>query len=250
MRIVACVFFFLVNVAFAAEIPQSYTGLLDYVQEAPDQGKSASCLFVASTGAMELIANKKHNIRNPKPYGEYDLSESFLIHAPDTVSIKDKYMWERPVLKFNNGFGIHINDWPYVAWDETTPSRDPWNDRDWQNMKRIPLPKVETRPLFVLGDRWSTNVLLQKHVDLVKQSLWENQTPVLINYNDNGYWHVILVVGYNDDLPGDCYQISKDDCKSSGSFYVRDSFGIPVEVRSYDWFRIRANAAFLVREAE
>jgi hypothetical protein len=249
LKNVAYALLLLVNVSFAADLPERYTGLLDYVQEAPDQGESDSCLYVASTGAMELIANKKHDIRNPEPYGDYDLSESFLIHAPATVT-RGKYMWEIPVLKFNNGYGIHISDWPYVAWNGTSSTHDPWEPRDWDDMKKIPLPKVMTKPLFVLGDRWSMNVLSQKHIDQMKQTLWENKAPILINFNDNGYWHVVLIVGYDDTLPGDCYQIKKDQCKSSGSFYVRDSFGIPVEVRSYDWYRVRGNAAFLVKEAE
>ena len=64
--------------------PDSYTELLDYVQEAPDQGETNTCLFVASTGAMELIANKEMGIKNPRPFGIYDLSESYVIWASDT----------------------------------------------------------------------------------------------------------------------------------------------------------------------
>src|SRR6478735_8851406 len=82
--------------------PSSYTELLDYVQEAPDQGDTNTCLFVASTGAIELIANKENGIKNPKPYGPYDLAESFTINAPNT---EVKSFFETPVLKYNNGYG-------------------------------------------------------------------------------------------------------------------------------------------------
>lgn len=78
-----------------------YTELLNYVQEAPDQGKTASCLYVASTGAMELIANKKYDEKFPRPYGKYDLAESFLIHAPQSDDLQDKTFWEKPILRFN-----------------------------------------------------------------------------------------------------------------------------------------------------
>ena len=36
---------------FSATFPAKYIELLDYVQEAPDQGQTSTCLYVASTGA-------------------------------------------------------------------------------------------------------------------------------------------------------------------------------------------------------
>ncbi len=232
----------------AYSLPSKYVELLDYVQEAPDQGKTNTCLYVASTGAMELIANKKHDVKNPQPFGPYDLTESFVIHAPE-VNSSGKYFWEVPVHKFNKGFGIHVNDWPYEAWNETDASNSAWIRRSWQNLPKVELPKVETIPLFVFGNRWSTNVLKPIHLDQVKEALTTHRSPVMINYNDNNYWHVILIVGYNDNIPGTCYQISAKDCgEQRGAFYVRDSFGVTVELRDYDWFRIKGNAAFVVKE--
>lgn len=229
-------------------LPVRYTELLDYVQEAPDQGDTKTCLYVASTGAMELIANKVNDEKNPRPYGKYDLAESFVIHAPK-LETSGKYMWEIPVLKFNRGYGIHISDWPYEPWDDTDASRSAWNWRSWQNLPKIELPKIETKKLFVFGNRWSTNVLNQSHIDQVKEALVTHRSPVLINYNDSGYWHVILVVGYDDNLPGRCHELTAQECgERKGAFYVRDSFGIPVELRDYDWFRIKVNAAFVVKE--
>jgi len=72
------------SAAAAFARPSSYTELLDYVQEAPDQGDTNTCLYVASTGAMELIANKEAGIKNPQPFGKYDLAESFVYNAPKT----------------------------------------------------------------------------------------------------------------------------------------------------------------------
>lgn len=229
-------------------LPARYTELLDYVQEAPDQGDTKTCLYVASTGAMELIANKHFDVKNPQQFGKYDLAESFAIHAPK-LGAQNKYMWEVPVLKFNRGYGIHINDWPYEPWNNTDASDSAWTWRSWESLPKVTLPKVETEKLFVFGNRWSTNVLNQTHVEKIKEALVKNRAPVLINYNDTGYWHVILVVGYDDNLPGTCFQISAEECgEKKGAFYVRDSFGIPYELRDYDWFRVKVNAAFVVRE--
>lgn len=250
-RLLGSLVFLCVSLSHAGE--SRYTELLNYVQEAPDQGKTGSCLYVASTGAMELIANKKYKIKFPKPYGPYDLAESFLIHAPTPQDTKDKTFWEKPVLRFNEaGFGIHISDWPYVAWNETDISKAPWDPKEWADLPKVKLPKVETIKLFVEGEnRWSTNVLKDSHIETIKKALRKYRSPVMVNYNDNRYWHVVLIVGYDDDIPGDCYQISREECgERRGAFYVRDSFGLPIDVRDYDWFRVKGNAAFVVKEAK
>ncbi|MES2527453.1 MAG: hypothetical protein V4598_10215 [Bdellovibrionota bacterium] len=247
MKLVTTIVFALLSFN-ALALPEKFTELLPFVQEAPDQGETNTCLYVASTGAMELIANKKNNVRNPQPYGPYDLAESFLIHAP-TLNSSGKYYWEVPILKFNRGYGIHINDWPYDAWNNTDASTSAWTFRQWANLPKVELPKVETIPLFVIGNRWSTNVLKQSHLDQVKEALVTHKSPVMINYNDNGYWHVILIVGYNDNIPGYCYELTDKECgERKGAFYVRDSFGIAYELRDYDWFRVKGNAAFIVKE--
>lgn len=233
-----------------AATPQRYTELLPYVQAAPDQGRSGTCLYVGSTGVMELLANRKHGIRRPQSYGTYDLSESYLIHAQTHPSSTDKWFLEKQVLKFNWGFGISAKDWDFDVW--SGPTRGVWDEREWSKFARTKLPQVETIQLFMEGeDRWAKEVLDDSHVDMIKEALWEHKSPVLINYNDNGFWHVISIVGYDDNVPGNCYQIPSEECREdTGSFYVRDSFGLSVELRDYDWFRLRGNAAVVVKELE
>lgn len=225
--------------------PSSYIELLDYLQEAPDQGETNSCLYVASTGAMELIANKVNGIKNPQPYGPFDLAESFLMSAPE---VSQKSFIENEVLKFNKKGGILVKDWPYEAWRKSFIN-DVWaRPANYSKLPRIQLPEVETIKLFKFPDRWSTHVLKESHVELIKESLWKYKSPIIINYNDEHYWHVILIVGYDDHLPGECYDTDPKECEGTvGSFYVRDSFGVKVEVRDYDWFRIKANAAAVVK---
>src|SRR5687768_5490602 len=84
------------------ELPSSYTELIDFVQPAPDQGKTGTCLFVATTGAMELLLNKQHDIRHPAVFGTYALSEPFLIHPPYQTP-PGKSFFEAPAYKFNQG---------------------------------------------------------------------------------------------------------------------------------------------------
>lgn len=233
--------------ALAEGRPSSYTELLDYVQAAPDQGETNTCLFVSSTGAMELIANKENGIKNPQAYGKFDLSESFVIWAQDTVS---KSFIETPVLRFNNGYGIHVKDWPYEAWNNHLVNKSVWNKHpNLSKLPRVELPQIETIKLFQYGrNRWATYVLNEEHIEQIKEALWKYKSPIIINYNDNFYWHVILIVGYDDNIPGECYGTDPKECESDiGSFYVRDSFGVGIELRDYDWFRINGNTAAVVK---
>ncbi|HXH76814.1 MAG TPA: hypothetical protein VNJ08_17730 [Bacteriovoracaceae bacterium] len=240
-------FFYSLPTPALTPLPSKYTDLLNYVQRAPDQGDTNACLFVASTGAMELIANKKAGIRNPKPYGEYDLAESYIMHAPNHSY--GKTWWETKVRKFNWGFGIHIDDWSFEAWTDTWINNNVWNFWNWDGMKKVPLPKVTTSLLFARGNKYSTYVLNKTHIQTVKEAIWKNKAPVMLNYNDDGYWHVVLIVGWNDNVPGECYQTPSSECnRDLGSFYVRDSMGVEIEVRDFDWLRVKGNAAILIKE--
>lgn len=230
----------------AEPLPDHYDELIDYVQEAPDQGEAATCLFMGNTGAMELLANKKAGIKNPEPYGKYDLSESFIMWMKDTGEAKS--FFDAPVLRFNHGYGIHISHWPFEAWTNGQVNRSVWNRHPQMNsLPRIDLPQVETIKLFQYGNKWSTYVLEDSHVEMIKEALWKYKSPVLINYNDTGFWHVILIVGFDDRMPGVCHDTPQDECRGKGSFYVRDSFGVRAELRDYDWFRAKGNAAFVVK---
>lgn len=234
------------------EYPSKYTELIKYVQPAPQQGHTGTCLYVASTGAIELILNKKNKIKNPVPYGPNDLSESFLINAPFYYPSDGKSLWERIVLKFNNGFGIHIDDWPFDAWINFRVNRQVWDDRDITHFKKIYVPKIDTEKLFSFGNKWTTHVLDESHIDLIKKELWGNKSPIMVNYNHDGYWHMVLIVGYDDRLPGSCLLISSDECERDlGSFYVRDSAeGMGISVRDYDWFKTLGNTAIVIKEAK
>jgi hypothetical protein len=166
-----------------------------------------------------------------------------------------KTWYENNFLKFNWGDAIHNSDLPFAGW--TGPNNDQinwsvWNyPQDFDKLPRMKVPKVKTQQLFIKGGKWATYVLTDADVEAVKEALWRYKSPIFINYNDEGFWHVQLIVGYDDDMPGECYDTDPSECSDDiGSFYVRDSFGIPVEIRDYDWFKVKGNAAFVVMLAE
>jgi C1A family cysteine protease len=232
------------------QLPESYTELLKYVQKAPDQGETNTCWFMASTGALELLLNKRDRIRNPRPGGKNDLSESFLIWQPRYYDSNNppRHFIEEAVQRFNHGEAVHHNVWPFSAYHEDgTDNFDVWKRHpDYEDLPRLKIPKVKTSLLFARGKKWDTYVLNSKDIQTVKEALVNKRSPVIINYNDDGYWHVVLIVGYDDKRKGECYELKKDECNHKGLFYVRDSNGKHIESRAYNWFLYKGNAAAVI----
>src|SRR5690606_23218292 len=85
--------------------------------------------------------------------------------------------------------------------------------------------KFETQRLFVKGGKYATHVLKEEDILTIKKALVEHNAPILVNYNDEGWWHMILIVGYSDNVLGDCYYTPKEECRGLGAFLVRDSNG-------------------------
>lgn len=243
MKILLFILFVLSCNAYGA-LPIRYDELVKYVQAAPDQAETKSCWFVASTGAMELLLNKRGKIENPEHGGPNDLSESFLIWQKSFIDPEDPatHFIEQMVMRFNHGEAVHEKDWPFVQ-DMTVWDIHPLFD----SLPRIKVPPVTTEFLFSRGGKWDVGVLTLKDITAIKNALVKFKSPIIINYNDNEYWHVILIVGYDDKLKGDCYEIEENKCNKLGSFYVRDSNGSRFEKRAYNWFLYKGNAAAVVR---
>jgi C1A family cysteine protease len=232
-----------------ASLPDRYLELIPYVQPAPDQGETNTCWFMASTGVMELLLNKKNNIRRPKAYGPYDLSESFLIYQKDYYDSGDpqEHFIEEVVARWNWGEAVLAKDWPIeLGPDKAATDHVWWKNPDFWNLPRIKIPQIKSELLFARGKRYATDVLLPEDIILLKKTMSERHAPIIINYNEDGYWHVILIVGYNDRARGQCYEIEKEDCNKRGAFAVRDSDGKRIEWRAYNWFLKNGNAAAVV----
>jgi C1A family cysteine protease len=251
MKTILVTLLMLVSVqVFGRGLPSNYTDLLKYVQPSPDQGETNTCWFMASTGALELLLNRRDKIKNPKVGGKNDLSESFLIWQKDfwDAETHAEHFIEEVVIRFNYGDAVHNSAWPYNAYNpDGTDSMEVWNKHpDFATLPRIKVPQVKTTLLFARGKKYATYVLLPEDVLAVKASLVKSQSPVIINYNEDGYWHVILIVGYDDRKKGECYEIEEQECAKKGVFYVRDSNGKRIEARDYNWFLYKANAAAVV----
>lgn len=230
-----------------ANLPTRYIDLLDYVQESPDQGDTATCLYMGTTGSVELLLNKKYNIKQPKDGDIHDISERY------TISQRANYSgtWHTKALnRLNKGWFIHQNVLPYNAYTSNGgTNKSVWKrPRNFNKLERVHInEKFKAKKLFVRGkDRWSKYVVKRKDIEAVKKALVKKESPILINYNHNRWWHVVNIVGFDDEAMGECLHTPSRECKSKGAFYVRDSLGKKTHLRSYDWFRVNANAAFVI----
>lgn len=236
--------------AFAAR-PKEFLELLPYVQAAPNQGDTNTCWFMASTGAMELLLNKVNNVKNPPTLGPYDLAESFLIWQKrfhDTQYPPQHFIQEL-VKDFNFKEAIHAKDWPFNALtSDGRTNMGVWEKHpEFVTLPRIKVPELKSELLFSKGrKRYSTNVLDESDLEVLRETLAKRKSPIIVNVNDEDYWHVVLIVGYDDNATGSCYQIEESECNKKGAFYVRDSNGTRYEARAYNWFLIRGNAAAVV----
>jgi len=251
-RPLAAVVFSFVFFSFSAlALPESYTELNDYVVPAPNQGQVDTCLFMASTGAMEILLSKKLGIKNPQANGETDLSERYLIS--EGGSYRSKSWFENAFLKFDSGVAVLNRNLPFESFTSGgTINYAVWNmPAAFHTAPRINLPKVDTVFLFSVGTRYSRGVLDSSYVEKVKEALVKYQSPVLTVGNDEDYWHVTVITGYDDTQTGDCYELDSKVCVGKkGVFYVRDSFGTRLEKRSYEWFIRRQNSAAVAKLAE
>ncbi len=231
-------------------LPTQYTGLNDYVIAAPNQGQVNTCLFMAATGAMEILLNKKLGIRNPKEDGPTDISERYTIS--EVGSSRARTWFEDAFLKFDSGVAVLNREMPFESFTETGDiNHSAWNTPSiFNTAPRIKLPKVDTVYLFSY-DKYSRGVLDQSHLQKVKEALVKYESPIIAVGNDEDYWHVTVIVGYDDNVQGDCYELDSKICRGKkGAVYVRDSFGTRLEARSYEWFIRRQNSAAVAKLAE
>ena len=192
----------------------------------PNQYDAGSCLFMALTGAMEILLNQHSDLETVEYNGETDLSERYLMnasgHTPGSVA---PYYPTDTLYTFNEFGGALLNrDYPftvgYMKEDENgdqvvAEESDPdaylscyynWIDdlpSDWQDTL-TPTPEVDRTIIFVDPARnqnsiWNLGLMNDDIVARIKWELRTKNTPVVVVYNHYGYWHTNVIIGYDDD---------------------------------------------------
>jgi len=199
-------------------------GLMDYVFASPNQFDAGSCLFMATTGAMEVLLNQHSDPDTIEYKGDTDLSERYLMNVYAQVpAAKMNYFLTDLVHVYNHFGGSMLDrDYPFEAgyvkdtWNGTVEASPSDSDAyfsayyswlnhlpdNWEEML-VETPNAERTTVFVDPDRdsnsyWAVAITDWESVDIIKYLLRTQRAPVIVVYNHYLYWHAVMVVGYDD----------------------------------------------------
>ena len=199
-------------------------GLVDHVFASPNQFDAGSCIFMATTGSMEVLLNQHADPGTIDYLGDTDLSERFLMTAYNAVpDARVEYFLTDLVHAYNYLGGSMLDrDYPFQAgYIEDTFNgvvesgpMDPdayfsayysWLDlrpEGWEEMM-VETPRAARTVIFVDPDRdqnsyWAVALGDDEVVEQIKYELRTKRAPVMVVYNHYLYWHADIIVGYDD----------------------------------------------------
>ncbi len=206
-----------------------FTDLLPYVMPSPNQEGAGSCLFMSHTGVVEWWKAFMNSKVNPEVGSEYDFSERYLMNASaqkkyrkdiknwrtDTIFIfnRTKKTVLNTVYPFTKGWYKFNKKGDRVIAKEGEKGAEYGSSYNWINEldkvegeKGVNLPKFKREIIFANKNKnqWSTGITPDDIVQKVKDALTINRAPVLVMYNHYGYWHIHMVVGFDDEQTTNC----------------------------------------------
>lgn len=210
--------------------------LVPFVLRSPHQQEAGSCLYMSLTGAAEFWLSVLQTDQSRLPDGPLDLSERFTMNLTGTKSnLAGVKNWKTDSIYLFNNFGASVLNTSYrftKGWVKKSPAgryiranpQEPgaqYGTRyNWINESEsldytslVPLPKFEREVLFADPDSNQWNVAVMPHdiVDKIKSALLTRRAPVHVIYNHYGYWHAVLIVGFDD-------QADSKDCNFTVKF--------------------------------
>lgn len=260
------------------EYGQINTAIMDYVLATPNQYDAGSCVFMATTGAMEVLMNQHVPFESIQYGGDTDLSERYLMTSFDNVPMTNMRYWLLDLLyAYNfNGGSLLDRDFPFMMGCQTAsgqpvscssasaeyldaahPNWPPSNGGssvlpdNWQDML-VTTPPGQRTSLYTheRDDEaiWRVAVMDDSVIDKIKYSLRTQKAPVLIIFNYYLYWHANMIVGYDDTATlGGCPMV-----ESSISYFRqqgRDMYANKIEARMEENGGCWDNGVFYVRDS-
>lgn len=250
-------------------------GLDPYALASPNQQDAGSCLFMAITGAMEILLNQHADLADVDYLGDTDLSERYLMDAYGYAPREARPYFPTDVLFAYNELGGSLlsREYPFtLGYIKDGPGGDPvaadssdpdaqfsakynWIDElpsGWQqNLTPTPLATRTLISIDPAQDEYSVWRVGLMNDDVVARVKWELRTknaPVVIIFNYYGWWHTVLIIGYDDSLASrgcplvtdsiahfrdndaaetadklEARMAEQGGCSDHGVFYVRDS---------------------------
>ena len=253
------------------------TSMFPYVLASPNQFDAGSCLFMSSTGAVEILLNQGVEPEAITYDGPTDLSERYLMNASEYVpNSYIQYTYTDVFYTFNYHGGALLSlDYPFTAGyvDGDYSCSYNWNDDmpgNWESLL-VETPPAERTVIYVDPLRnnssiWNVGLMDDRHIERIKYELRTKKAPVVVVYNHYLYWHADIIVGYDDTIStGGCPMVDSSvsyfrqqgqsgyadkieahmedigGCSDYGVFYVRDSIydGGPEE-ESYEHYDFSA----------
>ena len=183
------------------------TELLPIVLASPNQYDAGSCLFMATTGAAEVLMSQHVPLEEVTYLGDTDLSERFLMNASEYVpASQTAWFFTDLVYAYNVLSGSMLDrDYPMAAGGGSLNYS--WNDDlpvDWEEML-VETPPVERTTIFAdplknADSQWNVGLMDDRHVERIKYELRMHKAPVIVVYNHYLYWHTNVIVGYDDTV--------------------------------------------------
>jgi len=208
---------------------EGFTDLLPYLMPSPNQEGAGTCLYMSHTGIIEWWNAFLNGKENPEVGSEYDFSERYTMNLAskkkyrvdfknwrtDTVFVfnrsrqavlNSKYPFTKGWYKYNKE-GNRVKAKEGEKGAEYGPSYNWISELDQiEGDKGVNLPKFKREILFADENKnqWATGVTPENIVEKVKDALRVNRAPVMVMYNHYGYWHIHMVVGFDDEQATDC----------------------------------------------
>lgn len=206
---------------------EGFNKLLPYILRSPDQDEAGSCLYMANTGIAEWWLAKLNPDVSKASEGPIDLSERYLMNVAgidedkspvknwktDTILLFNDY-GKKSVLNSSYRFtkGWYVNDGKELKPSHKGgPGAEYGTSYNWINELGtihggyVNLPLFSRTVLFAdpESNQWNVGVAPATVVSDVKEALIQNEAPVQVIYNHFGYWHAVMIVGFNDEMDSD-----------------------------------------------
>jgi hypothetical protein len=228
-------------VPFAARVADvralgGYNELLPYVLRSPDQEDAGSCLYMATTGIVEMSLARLHPNVSRLPDGPLDLSERWLMNKgaeSGASAVVDNFLTDTIYLfntssrtvrnsayRFTKGWYYQQADGDIVRAPDFSDDAEYGTGINWLDERdqiaggAVTLPKFGRTVLYKdpTGNKWAVGGMPRDIVSRVKTALRTKKAPVLVVYNHFGYWHAVYIAGYDDEA-------DSDDCR-----FVRETY--------------------------
>lgn len=193
-----------------------------YVMPTPYQENAGSCLFMSHTAVAETLINEQ---RGRLGLENLDLSERYFMNLSKANigdDLIDNWMTDTIYRLNKTGRMYRNSDFPYMkAWYKYGSNglrvfAEPEESGAYYGIKAnwvialdeltqkpyVPTPTFKRKVLFAdpKGNRWNVGSAPKDIVKRVKDALNTKKGPVTVIYNHTGFWHAVMIAGYNDNI--------------------------------------------------